>query len=70
VKGAPNCRSCLFFKISGDPSFPFTCSQFEIKSARLPSFEVFLATGHHCPVYQPNPKLKKAQDLDKNGWIA
>lgn len=70
---APDCRRCLFFSVSGDPSMPYACAQFGIKSARLPSHDVFLATGHHCPVFNPNPRIKAEPSpppLDTGGWLA
>lgn len=70
VNRAPDCRTCVFFSLVGDPAMPYACRQFEIKSARLPSYDVFLATGHHCPVYRKNPRQEAPRELDKGGWLA
>lgn len=52
---APNCLACIHYKVSWDPSFPRSCTQFGIKSRAMPSLEVFRATGKQCPVFQKNP---------------
>lgn len=33
---------------------------FGVQTAALPSQEVFLATGKHCPQFTENPKIKKS----------
>jgi hypothetical protein len=33
---------------------------FGIRTAGMPSQQVFLATGRHCPEFQENPKIKKS----------
>jgi hypothetical protein len=46
---APDCFRCRHFKITWDPSFPYSCRIFGFKGrGRLPSTEVFLSTGKHC----------------------
>jgi hypothetical protein len=54
----PNCLKCAFFKITWDPSFPRACEVFGIKSANIPSAEVFAATGRHCPAFKLKEGLK------------
>jgi hypothetical protein len=54
----PDCLKCLHFRITWNPTYPRSCTVFGIKSARLPSAEVFLATGKHCPSFQQKPGLK------------
>lgn len=55
---APNCFKCKHFKITWDVHFPRACTFFEIKTAKMPSQEVFLATGLHCPSFELKPGLK------------
>lgn len=55
---APPCKKCLFFRVSWDPGFPNSCTQFGIKSRELPSVVVFRTTGRHCPSFELNPKIK------------
>ncbi|MBN2049746.1 MAG: hypothetical protein JW760_04825 [Spirochaetales bacterium] len=55
---APNCLKCAYFSVSWDPKFPRRCAVFGIKSVRMPSEEVFLATGRHCPTFKKNERLK------------
>lgn len=49
---APDCLKCLHFKVSWDPAFPRSCLVFGVKSAFLPSREVYAATGKHCPAFE------------------
>jgi hypothetical protein len=58
VSKAPNCLKCAYFKVTWDPSFPRACGIFGIKSLNLPSFEVFRATGRHCPSFLLKEGLK------------
>lgn len=55
---APDCLRCLHFRVTWDPALPRSCDVFGIKSRRLPSLEVFAATGLHCPSFQLKPGLK------------
>ncbi|HCM27847.1 MAG: hypothetical protein A2Z99_00015 [Treponema sp. GWB1_62_6] len=55
---APDCLKCVHFKVTWDPAFPRSCGVFGIKSAHLPSVEVFRATGLHCPSFQRKEGLK------------
>ena len=48
----PNCMRCACFKISWDPSLPYSCDVFAIKSRYLPSLEVYRSAGSHCPSFQ------------------
>jgi uracil-DNA glycosylase len=57
---APPCFKCAHFSITFNPSFPRACRMFGVQTAGMPSQEVFLATGKHCPQYVENPKLKKS----------
>ncbi|MDR2537451.1 MAG: hypothetical protein LBC46_04000 [Treponema sp.] len=49
---APTCLKCAHFKITWEPALPRSCLMFGIKSRNLPSYEVFRATGKHCPAFQ------------------
>jgi hypothetical protein len=55
---APDCLKCVHFRVTWDPSFPRSCTVFGIKSRRLPSHEVFAATGHQCPAFELKAGLK------------
>jgi hypothetical protein len=50
---APDCFKCVYFKITWEPAFPRSCAVFGIKCRSLPSAEVFLSTGAHCPAFYP-----------------
>jgi hypothetical protein len=54
----PNCLKCTYFKITWDPAFPRSCAVFGIKSANMPTNEVFKATGRHCPAFKLKEGLK------------
>ncbi|MFW5747715.1 MAG: hypothetical protein ACOCX6_02840, partial [bacterium] len=56
---APNCLKCRYFSVSWDSRYPRSCAVFGIKSKRLPSLEVFRATGRHCPAFEKSPKIKE-----------
>ncbi len=50
-KRAPDCLVCLNYRVSWDAALPRACAVFGIKSRTLPSYEVFRATGTHCPSF-------------------
>ncbi len=58
---APDCLSCLHFRVTWDPSFPRSCTVFGIKSRNLPSWEVYAANGRHCPSFSRKPGLKQKE---------
>lgn len=49
----PDCFKCAYFRITWEPAFPRSCAIFGIKCRNLPSQEVFLSTGAHCPSFLP-----------------
>jgi hypothetical protein len=49
---APYCLHCAHFSVSWDPAFPRSCDYFGFKSRNLPSHEVFMSTGRHCPAFR------------------
>ncbi|MFP4483290.1 MAG: hypothetical protein ACLFO1_00400 [Spirochaetaceae bacterium] len=55
---APNCLKCRHYRVTWDPAFPRGCEIFGIKSKRMPSIVVKETTGHHCPSFVQNPKVK------------
>jgi len=57
---APPCLKCVHFTVTFNAAFPRACRVFGIQTASMPSHEVFLATGKHCPEFTENPKIKKA----------
>lgn len=61
---APNCLKCEYFFVSWDSRFPRGCRIFGIKSMNLPSREVFISTGLHCPSFKESAKIKK-EPLEK-----
>lgn len=56
---APNCLKCVYFKVTYEPAFPYSCAVFGVKSRDLPSLAVFRSTGHHCPSFVLSPKIKQ-----------
>lgn len=57
---APPCLRCAHFTFTANPSFPRACRVFGLQTASMPSHEVFLATGRHCPEFRENQRIKKA----------
>jgi hypothetical protein len=55
---APNCLKCLHFRITWIPAFPRACEVFGIQCKNIPSYEVYAATGKHCPSFVLKPGLK------------
>lgn len=55
---APNCLQCLHFRVTWDKTYPRACDEFGIKTAFMPSHEVFAATGKHCPAFVRKPGLR------------
>jgi hypothetical protein len=55
---APDCLKCAHFKVTWDPSFPRACLVFGIKTSRMPSMEVYLSTGRHCPSFERKEGLR------------
>lgn len=55
---APNCLKCRHFSVTWDPRFPRACAMFGLKTSRMPSHEVFQATGKHCPAFEQKAGLK------------
>lgn len=56
---APNCPACVHFSILWGSSLPRACSVFGIRSFRMPSWEVYEATGKHCPSFRKKPGIKE-----------
>jgi hypothetical protein len=54
----PFCLKCVHFRVTWDPRFPRSCELFGVKSVRMPSEEVYLATGRSCPSFELKPGLK------------
>lgn len=54
----PDCLKCAYFRVTWDPAFPRACDAFGVKSRRMPAWEVFVATGRHCPAFQRKEGLK------------
>ncbi len=44
----PNCRQCEYFYVTWDNNKPYGCKAFGFKSQRMPSVEVFEASGKLC----------------------
>ena len=42
------CHGCRHFAVTYDPSWPYQCQLFGLLSKRLPSIEVFEASGEPC----------------------
>jgi len=55
---APNCLNCIYFFVTWDSRFPRGCRIFGIKSFKLPSSEVFISTGKHCPAFREGQRKK------------
>jgi hypothetical protein len=43
-----DCKNCRHYYITWDRKFPYGCKAIQFKSARLPSLEVFAASGIAC----------------------
>jgi hypothetical protein len=55
---APNCLKCRHFYVTWDYNFPRGCRMFGIKSREMPSLAVLRNTGHNCPAFEQEPRLK------------
>lgn len=54
----PNCRGCVSFEITWDFTFPYGCKAMGFKTRKIPSMEVYEASGIHCQMFQPKPTKK------------
>lgn len=43
-----NCFNCMHFYVTWDPNFPRGCRAFQFKTAKIPSVQVFEASGKRC----------------------
>jgi hypothetical protein len=43
-----DCKKCRHYYITWDRKFPYGCKAIQFKSVRLPSVEVFAASGIAC----------------------
>lgn len=43
-----NCFKCEYYYVTWDPNFPRGCRAFAFKTARIPSAQVYQASGEHC----------------------
>ncbi|KAB2332454.1 uracil-DNA glycosylase [Bacillus mesophilum] len=43
-----DCFKCKFFYITWDQRYPKGCRAFEFKTSRLPSLDVYRASGQRC----------------------
>jgi hypothetical protein len=57
-RGPPDCLKCVHFRITWEPAFPRRCVIFGIKCRNLPSVEIFLSTGSHCPSFAVKESFK------------
>jgi hypothetical protein len=51
----PDCRRCVHFAVSWEPTMPYLCRGFGFKSRTLPSWEVQQADGHPCRLFAARP---------------
>ena len=58
---ARNCWQCQHFGISHDPSLPYQCTQFGIKSRAMPSVVVLQADGRPCMGFLPKASASDAK---------
>jgi hypothetical protein len=49
---APDCNACRHLWITHDRAHPYGCRAFGMASARLPSIEVRIASGHECEAFE------------------
>jgi hypothetical protein len=50
-----DCKNCIHYYITWDRKFPYGCKAIQFKSARLPSLEVFAASGIICLRFEKKP---------------
>ncbi len=55
---APNCYHCADFEITWDVNFPYGCKAMGFKTRKMPTQEVFEASGIQCQMFKPKPKKK------------
>lgn len=56
----PPCLKCVHYKVSWDPAFPHACTLFGLRSRDLPSRQVFLANGRHCPSFVLSSRIRES----------
>ncbi|MDP8243315.1 MAG: hypothetical protein P9L94_04480 [Candidatus Hinthialibacter antarcticus] len=54
----PNCHNCVSFEITWDFKFPYGCKAMGFKTRKIPTMEVYEASGFHCQKFQPKNKKK------------
>ena len=57
-----NCFSCEHFYITYDPRHPYGCRTMGFKSFRMPSVDVYGASGADCTLFIPKDNSKTHQD--------
>lgn len=62
-EAAPDCFRCRSFLITHDRERPYGCRSFGIKSAVLPSVEVFRSSGRACQAFEPRPRGEPPRPL-------
>jgi hypothetical protein len=61
-EGKPLCIGCAFFYVTWDASYSRGCRAMGFKSNSFPSWQVKLASGKECQLFQP----KKAEREQRN----
>lgn len=67
---AVGCHGCRHFLITHDPDWPYACAAFGLRSRRLPSVEVELASGEPCRAREPREVRSHSERPRPNGLYA
>ena len=57
--GTLQCRHCLHYYITHDPSFPYGCRALDFKGKRPPIHTVLAASGLACQYFQAKPQRRE-----------
>lgn len=52
----PRCHLCRHYYVTWEPRHPYGCRHWGFKSVKVPSMEVFSASGKPCLFFEPKPK--------------
>ncbi len=61
-----NCFTCVHFHVTWDQRFPKGCRAMNFKTSRLPSHEVYLASGMRCEFFEEKPLSLQSREKQVN----
>jgi hypothetical protein len=61
-----DCKKCIYYHVTWDRKFPYGCKALQFKTARLPSLEVFAASGVPCLRFEKKT-IKPTENRESKG---